>query len=136
MFATTDLNVQFGCCFAVFLIWVLCLAPVRYAQSRTPGGLDNSNPRQQYSEMAGYGQRALYAHNNTLEGFVFFAFALIANQFGNGNPSGASVLAVIYTICRTIYVPLYILNFASLRSAVWLASLICVIALFILPFAS
>lgn len=51
MFATADLNIQFGCCFAIFVIWFLCLIPLRHAQARAQGGLNNSEPRKQYEEI-------------------------------------------------------------------------------------
>lgn len=60
----------------------------------------------------------------------------MANHYGNGHQTAASILALIYTLCRIVYVPLYIMDYPSFRSAVWSVSLLCILSLFILPFAT
>ncbi|KAI9291852.1 hypothetical protein K502DRAFT_326090 [Neoconidiobolus thromboides FSU 785] len=136
MYYSTEDKIQFSVCFILFLIWFLCLVPVRKAQKDAESGHDNNNPREQYKTLPGTAQRALYAHNNLNEGFVWFGFSILANKVGGGNEIAAAVLALIYLFARLVYVPAYIFDKASIRSAAFLIGFLANFGLFIVPFAS
>ena len=81
---------QLSCLFIVFLFWVLALVPVRLAQQRAEGGIDNANPRDQYTKLDAQGQKALAVVANSFEALVFFTGAILVSVFFSFN-SNANV---------------------------------------------
>ena len=49
------------CLFIAGLLHVVSKAPLAVAQSQSPGGYDNHNPRDQQAALEGWGKRALAA---------------------------------------------------------------------------
>ncbi|CAG8770679.1 3492_t:CDS:1, partial [Cetraspora pellucida] len=45
------LTVPFATIFATFLLWAVSLTPIRIAQAKQEEGLDNSQPREQYTNL-------------------------------------------------------------------------------------
>ncbi|KAI9295478.1 hypothetical protein K502DRAFT_315727 [Neoconidiobolus thromboides FSU 785] len=136
MYYSTEDKIQFIVCFILFLAWFLCMIPVRIAQWKANDGFDINNPREQYKTLPGFAQRALYAHNNINEGFVWFAFSILANKIGNGNETAAALLALIYLITRLIFIPAYIFDKASIRAVAFIIGFLANLILFIVPLVS
>lgn len=68
--------------------------------------------------------RAARTAQNTLENFVLFAaIALVAHAAGAVSPRVATG-AQIFFWSRVLYVPVYYVGIAYLRTAVWLASIV------------
>ncbi|KAK9718036.1 hypothetical protein K7432_005790 [Basidiobolus ranarum] len=128
-FSTNEANIHIGCIFATFLIWFLTLVPVRLAQRRA--GFDNANPRQQYNNLSGWGSRAVACNNNTFEAFAFFGIAALVHYFGNPSSTAGVVFCILFVVVRGVYPFLYIFDYSSTRSAVWVIGLACIMGLFI-----
>ncbi|KXN67267.1 hypothetical protein CONCODRAFT_73106 [Conidiobolus coronatus NRRL 28638] len=136
MYGNGHYNLQFACMFIVYLVWFGLLIPVRRAQAKAEGGIDNSNPRAQYNNLPGYAIRSMAAHNNTMESFMFFGFALLANTVGGGSLVAADVLCVIFMVCRIAYAVAYVMDYPSIRSSIWFISFLSTFILFIIPFGT
>lgn len=91
---------------------------------------DNHNPREFLATLTGWQQRAVWAHDNTLESIpAFMAAVIIAHQIG-GDQQVIDQLAISYIVLRVIYTLLYITDKALLRTLVWCAALACIVGLF------
>ena len=94
---------------------------------------DNAQPRNFLNSLEGWGERANWAHQNSLEAFPFFAAAVvIASMIGKINPATLDLLAIGFIVARVLYAFCYIANQASLRSLVWCAGLSCCISMLVL----
>jgi uncharacterized MAPEG superfamily protein len=120
----------------VYLIWLALIIPVRYAQTKQDEGLDNNNPRLQYSNLSPIAKRCYSAHNNTLESFVFFGFALLANVIGGGSLIAGDVLSVLFLICRIGYSIAFIMDHTKLRTFIWILGSLINFIFFLIPFAT
>ncbi|CAG8562713.1 901_t:CDS:2, partial [Dentiscutata heterogama] len=107
----SDLTIPFATIFTTFLLWFVSLVPIRIAQSKHEEGYDNSHPREQYSKLSKWGQRAVAASNNTFEGLCFFSIAVFTyafSQLSNLNDSSkhkpvriaADVFCIAFVIFR------------------------------------
>lgn len=95
-------------------------------------GFNNFKPRDFQERLAGFRQRAHWAHLNSFEAFPPFAAAvIIAHQLGAGG-STADLLALGWVGFRLLYAVLYIANLATLRSLAWLGGVACWVGLFVL----
>ncbi|RIB04337.1 membrane-associated, eicosanoid/glutathione metabolism protein [Gigaspora rosea] len=146
-YPNSDLTIPFATVFTTFLLWFVSLTPIRIAQSKQEEGYDNSRPREQYSRLPEWGQRAVAASNNTFEGLCFFSIAVFTYAFSqlsdindNNNSKNKQVriaadfFCIAFVIFRAIYFPLYWYNLPSFRSFIWLLSILCVIGIFIISF--
>ncbi|KXN67271.1 hypothetical protein CONCODRAFT_10713 [Conidiobolus coronatus NRRL 28638] len=136
MYSSGHLSLQFSCMFIIYLIWLALIIPVRYAQTKQEEGLDNNNPRLQYSNLSPLAKRCYSAHNNTLESFVFFSFALVANVIGGGSLIAGDVLSVLFLICRIGYSIAFIMDYPKLRTFIWFLGTLTNFVLFLMPFAT
>ena len=119
----------------VFLIYAPRVLVLR-AQLAQPGGLDNSNPREQQSKLEGAGKRANAAHANSFEAFAPFAAAVLICEHTGATGTAASVLSLVFIAARIVYPILYVRDLASARSAVWMVGMVCVAGLYLLPWVS
>ena len=94
---------------------------------------NNYQPRNFLNSLEGWGQRANWAQQNSLEAFpVFAAAVIIASMVGKINPATLDLLAIGFIISRIGYGACYLTNLATLRSLVWFAGLACCIGMFAL----
>ncbi|MCF6807337.1 MAPEG family protein [Thiotrichales bacterium 19S9-12] len=85
----------------------------------------NHAPRIYLKNLSGYRARAHWASQNSFEALPFFIAAILAaNLLGSVHFSTLNTLAVSFIIARLVYGFCYILDFATLRSFVWLIALI------------
>jgi len=102
----------------------LAKIPVMVAMKKQIGGYDNNHPRAQEAALTGFGARAYAAHQNSFESLLIFAAAILtALATGHLSPS-IQWLAIFYLGSRVVYHVLYLLNWATLRSTIWLLGLI------------
>ena len=115
------------------LIWVLFIslllpyiakAPVAFAMKKL-GVYDNNHPRSQQAQLNGYGARALAAHQNAFESLIIFTPALLLAIATNHTSTLIQTLSITYVISRLVYNALYLANISTLRSIVWIVSLLC-----------
>lgn len=103
---------------------------VGYAKFCTKG-YDNSQPREFLTTLEGKGKRASFAQYNAFEAFPAFAISIILAQLSGVTHQLISLLAVLFIIFRVLHGIFYIQNQATLRTLVWFAGFLCVIALFV-----
>lgn len=103
-------------------VWTVC------AKARQ--GYDNNAPRADQAKLAGWRGRAFCAHQNALEALALFTAALVVAWHNGANVVRVDQLATAFVVARVLHGLFYVANWASLRSLVWFASMICVVWLF------
>lgn len=93
---------------------------------------DNHSPREYLEATTGWHKRAHWAQLNSFEAFPAFAAAVIVNRVVLGPNALADTLALAFIALRIAYGLFYIADWALLRSIVWFAASVCVVALFVL----
>jgi uncharacterized MAPEG superfamily protein len=100
---------------AVFA-YMLPIAAAKYGALKS---FDNSKPRDPEFYKDPFRARALGAHQNGLEGFAFFAAAVIIAQMRGASQPLVDGLAFAYLALRLAFVALYLADKPGLRSAAW-----------------
>lgn len=118
------------CVFGTLMLSLLTIVSVKWTGFR---GFDNSRPRDPDFYHDPIRSRALGAHQNGLEAFPFFAFAVLLAEFRVGPLRLIDELAVLFLIVRIAYVFTYIGNRPTLRSILWSIGFAINIAIFFLP---
>jgi uncharacterized MAPEG superfamily protein len=118
------------CVFGTLLLYLLTIAPIKWIGFRR---FDNANPRDPGFYQGPIGSRALGAHQNGIEAFPFFAFAVLLAEFRGGPQRFVNELAVLFLIVRVAYVLTYVGNRPSLRSILWSLGFIINVAIFFMP---
>ena len=118
------------CVFGALLLYLLTIASIKWIRFRT---FDNSQPRDPAFYQDAIAQRALGAHQNGIETFPFFAFAVLLAEYRVGPLRLIDELAVLFLIVRTAYVLTYVGNRPSLRSILWAIGFLITVAIFFLP---
>ena len=90
---------------------------------------DNSMPRQWLAQQTGFRARANAAQANLFESLPLFFAAVIIAHMQNVAQTRIDLLAIGFVIARIAYLICYVANWPTARSIVWLAGLICVIAI-------
>ena len=115
------MSVLMICLFIATALPLLAKGPVAYAMNKL-GGYDNKHPRNQQSELTGFGARALAAHQNSFESVIIFApavlLALVTNHIGDT----VQYLAITHVVARVAYIILYLINLDILRTLSWTAA--------------
>ena len=106
------------CLFIAALLPFLAKGPVAYAMQKL-GGYNNHHPREQQSQLTGFGARALAAHQNAFESLIVFAPAILLAIATQHTGTNITLLAIVHVIGRVLYNALYLLNIDKLRSIVW-----------------
>jgi uncharacterized MAPEG superfamily protein len=118
------------CVFGALLLYLLTIAPIKWIGFRR---FDNANPRDPEFYQGPIGSRALGAHQNGIEAFPFFAFAVLLAEFRGGPQRYVNELAVLFLIVRVAYVLTYVGNRPSLRSILWSLGFLINVAIFFMP---
>ena len=126
------MNIPFLCVALAFLLLYLTKIPVAVAMGRSKGGYDNRHPRDQQAALLGWGRRAVAAHQNAFEAFAPFAAAVLAAHAAGADPIWSARLAILFVIARVVYTGLYLADWASLRSTIWMIGVLCTAGLFYL----
>jgi uncharacterized MAPEG superfamily protein len=91
---------------------------------------DNSLPRQWLAQQTGFRARANAAQANLFESLpLFFAVVIIAS-INNAPQATIDLLAIGFVMARIAFLICYLANWSTTRTIVWVAGLICVIAIF------
>lgn len=104
------------------LLIVFSKVPLALAMSGT-GRYDNSNPRQQQSDLGGWGKRALAAHQNAIEAIPIFGLALLGAAVMAVDMQTIHICSIGFFACRLGYQVCYLKDVATLRSIFWLVGL-------------
>lgn len=147
-FTVSTLHIPIAAVFVIFLMTILSKMPVSIAQVVAGNGrYNNAAPRTQQAKVTGWGQRALGAHQNSIEVFAPFAaavtiFMLRFGLFMTVNTENVAFAVLLIKECigfvalRIVYQILYLLNISYLRSIVWGAGVAVISNLFITTFMS
>lgn len=93
---------------------------------------DNGDPRAFLAKTQGAAARADAAQKNGFEAFAPFAAAvIIAHATGNASQTVVNIWAVLFVVFRVLFTVCYITGEARLRSMMWAAGFVCVLALFV-----
>ncbi|MCL5254584.1 MAG: MAPEG family protein [Gammaproteobacteria bacterium] len=107
---------------AMFLPYLAKVPLIKAMNDR--GGYDNRHPRQQQAALEGFGARANAAHYNSFEALIIYAIAVfIVISVGNVDTL-AIALGWTFIVARIGYMVCYWFDKASLRSLIWLVSMI------------
>jgi uncharacterized MAPEG superfamily protein len=118
------------CVFGAVLLYLLTLSAGKLSDIRR---FDNANPRDPAFFQDPLRARALGAHQNGIETFPFFAFAVLLAEFRLGSLRLIDELAVLFLIVRIAYVLTYVGNRPTLRSILWNIGFAINVAIFFLP---
>lgn len=120
----------------VYLILIACLLPYVFTViAKMAGGFqgrDNQHPRDFLAQTTGLAARANAAQKNSFEGLPLFIAAILMAEYMVVSQSIVMTFGIAYLVLRVIYGVCYLANWATLRSIVWLLSLLCPIFLLIL----
>lgn len=112
------------CLFIATVFPYLAKMPVVYILAKT-GHYDNNHPRTQQAQLTGIGARAVAAHQNSFESLLIFAIALLTALITNHHSLLIQGLAIGHLVARICYHITYLSNLATLRTSVWLISVLC-----------
>lgn len=126
------MSIPFWCVFISALLIFVARMPVAKAM-KEQGGYDNHLPRQQQSQLTGFGARAVAAHQNCFEAFILFAVGVLMAHTTQTAGWLIDTLAIIFVITRVIYLLCYWGDLAWQRSLVWIVGLVCSLLLIISP---
>jgi uncharacterized MAPEG superfamily protein len=118
------------CVFGTLMLYLLTIVSVKWT---APRQYDNSKPRDPGFYDDPIRARALGAHQNGIEAFPFFAFAVLLAEFRQAPQHLIDELAVLFLIVRIAYVFTYLGNRPRLRSILWNLGFAINIAIFFLP---
>ena len=123
--------------FAYWCIFAAMLMPLGCAFYAKKGAgfvftRDNGNPRAFLEKAEGAAARANAAQQNCFEAFAPFAAAVIvAHATGNAAQSVINIWAGLFVLFRLLFIFCYIADEPRLRSMMWSAGFVCIIALFV-----
>ena len=109
------------------------MAPIAIAKYGSIREFDNDKPRDPAFYQDPLRARALWAHQNGLEGFAFFAAAVVVAQMRAAPQHIVDGLAVAYVALRFAYAALYLAGIAPLRSTIWTLAFAVNVALLLSP---
>jgi uncharacterized MAPEG superfamily protein len=103
-----------------------------YFRNKQLGSVDNANPREQAKELSGAGARTVAAQQNAWEALALFTAAVLTAHVLGADPAMSANLAMGFVVFRVLHAACYIGGFATIRSLMFLGSLVCGIWLFVL----
>ena len=120
----------------VYLILIACLLPYLFAViAKMAGGFkseDNQNPRSFLANTTGLAARANAAQQNSFESLPLFIAAILLAEYMVIPQFIIMTFGIAYLVFRLLYGLCYLANWATLRSIIWLLSLLCPICLLLL----
>ncbi|MBU1437798.1 MAG: MAPEG family protein [Gammaproteobacteria bacterium] len=114
----------------VALLPYLAKIPVAKAMHQD-GGYDNHHPRAQQARLQGVGERATAAHYNSFEALQLFLAALLSCVISGNYDTTMQLLAWVFVVCRMLYILLYVVDKALLRSIVWGIGVGCIVTMIV-----
>ena len=120
----------------VYLIIIACLLPYVFAVvAKMAGGFkreDNQNPREFLAKTTGLAARAYAVQQNSFESLPLFIAAVLMAEYMVIPQVVVMMFGIAYIVLRIIYGICYLANWATLRSIVWMLSLLCPICILLM----
>jgi uncharacterized MAPEG superfamily protein len=92
----------------------------------------NKAPRAMQPKLEGFSQRAHWAEQNSFEILPAFIAAVVVAHMAGANQATVDQLAIGFIVSRVIYSICYLMNWASLRSLVWVVGVLFIVSLFVI----
>ena len=115
--------------FAIMLPWLMAL--IKKTPSSLHGKYNNRAPRAGEQNLQGVSQRVSWAEQNSYEILPGYIAAIIVSYLVGAEQYCIDIFALIFIGSRMLYCLCYIKDWPSLRSAVWVVGLLCIIAIFV-----
>lgn len=120
----------------IYLILAACLLPYVFTLiAKKSAGFrakDNQNPRAFLANTTGLAARANAAQQNSFESLPLFIAAILLAEYMVIPQFIIMTFGIAYLVFRLLYGLCYMADWATLRSIVWLLSLLCPICLLLL----
>lgn len=120
----------------VYLILIACLLPYVFTLiAKKAAGFqnrDNQNPREFLAKTTGLAARANAVQQNSFESLPLFIAAILMAEYMVIQQHWIMTMGIAYLVLRVVYGICYLANWATLRSIVWMLSLMCPIYLLLL----
>ncbi len=120
----------------IYLILVACLLPYVFTIiAKKAAGFrarDNQNPREFLAKSTGLASRAHAVQQNSFESLPLFIAAVLMAEYLVLPQSLVMTFGIAYLVFRVLYGICYLANWATLRSIVWLLSILCPVTLLLL----
>ena len=120
----------------IYLILIACLLPYVFtAIAKQTAGFkarDNQNPREFLAKTTGLAARANAVQQNSFESLPLFIASILMAEYMVISQTVIMTFGMAYIVLRILYGICYLANWATLRSIVWLLSLLCPILLLVL----
>lgn len=120
----------------VYLIIIACLLPYVFTVvDKMAGGFkreDNQNPREFLAKTTGLAARANAVQQNSFESLPLFIAAVLMAEYMVIPQVVVMMFGIAYIVLRIIYGICYLANWATLRSIVWMLSLLCPICILLM----
>ena len=115
--------------FAIMLPWLMAL--IKKTPSSLHGKYNNRAPRAGEQDLQGVSQRVSWAEQNSYEILPGYIAAIIVSYLVGAEQYCIDIFALIFIGSRILYCLCYVKDWPSLRSAVWVVGLLCIIAIFV-----
>ncbi len=109
------------------------LAPAGISKFSGRKDYDNARPRDPAFFADPLRARALWAHQNGIEGFALFAVAVVLAELHGAAQPVVDGLALAYLVLRAAYVAAYVADKPTLRSLVWGLAMAANVAILLSP---
>lgn len=120
----------------IYIILIACLLPYVFSLiAKSAGGFkvkDNQDPRAFLAATQGLAARAHAAQQNSFESLPLFIASILVAEYMVLPQIIVMTFGIAYLVLRVIYGLCYLANWATLRSIIWLLSLLCPIILLLL----
>ncbi len=115
---------------AIAIPWLM--AALKKSPLAATGKYNNRAPREIQPNLEGMSQRAYWAEQNGFEILPAYIAAVFVSHLAGADQATADLLAVSFIVSRVIYSICYLMNWASLRSIVWVIGLLSIVGLFVI----
>lgn len=120
----------------IYLILIACLLPYAFTMiAKKAAGFkarDNQNPREFLAKSTGLAARAHAVQQNSFESLPLFIAAVLMAEYMVVSQAIVMTLGIAYIVLRIAYGICYLANWATLRSIIWLLSMLCPVCLLLL----
>lgn len=115
---------------AIMLPWLMSV--IKKSALASQGNYNNSSPRAGLERLQGINKRASWAEQNSFEILPAFIAAVFVAHIAGADQGTTDQLAIGFIVSRAIYLACYLMNWATLRSLIWMVGLACIVGMFII----
>ncbi len=126
------MTIAIVCVILAAFLPIIAAGIAKFGPSENTGSApyDNNQPREWLAKQTGLRARANAAQANTFESLPFFYAAIAIAMILEAPQARIDVLAIGYLLARVAYIACYVMDWANLRTLVWLLGFACTVALF------